>query len=79
MGAFQVLDPTTGNKFISNIHMYLKILHLFSASALGQAIDTCKMTNFNHKLVNMLMTECDVPVPGIFHFFGGIGTGIGTN
>ena len=23
--------------------------------------------------------ECDVPVPGIFHFFGGIGTGIGTN
>ena len=24
-------------------------------------------------------TECDVPVPGIFHFFGGIGTGIGTN
>ena len=31
-----------------------------------------------------LDTECDVPVPefpvpGIFHFFGGIGTGIGTN
>ena len=30
------------------------------------------------------MTECDVPIPGIpgtenFHFFGGIGTGIGTN
>ena len=24
-------------------------------------------------------TECDVPVPGIFHFFGGFGTGIGTN
>ena len=24
-------------------------------------------------------TECDVPVPGIFHFFGGIGTGIGKN
>ena len=23
--------------------------------------------------------ECDVPVPGIFHFFGGIRTGIGTN
>ena len=23
--------------------------------------------------------ECDVPVPGIFHFFGGIGTGIGKN
>ena len=22
-------------------------------------------------------TECDVPVPGIFHIFGGIGTGIG--
>ena len=21
--------------------------------------------------------ECDVPVPGIFHFLGGIGTGIG--
>ena len=25
----------------------------------------------------MTQTECDVPVPGIFHFFGGIGTGIG--
>ena len=24
-------------------------------------------------------TECDVPVPGIFNFFGGIGTGIGKN
>ena len=23
--------------------------------------------------------ECDVPVPGIFHFVGGIGTGIATN
>ena len=23
--------------------------------------------------------ECDVPVPGIVHFFGGIGTGIGKN
>ena len=23
--------------------------------------------------------ECDVPVPGISHFFGGIGTGIGKN
>ena len=23
--------------------------------------------------------ECDIPVPGIFHFFGGIGTGIATN
>ena len=26
-----------------------------------------------------MRAECDVPVPGIFHFFGGIGTGIGTN
>ena len=26
-----------------------------------------------------LESEYDVPVPGIFHFFGGIGTGIGTN
>ena len=26
-----------------------------------------------------LKSECDVLVPGIFHFFGGIGTGIGTN
>ena len=25
----------------------------------------------------MSEAECDVPVPGIFHFFGGIGTGIG--
>ena len=25
----------------------------------------------------ILAPECDVPVPGIFHFFGGIGTGIG--
>ena len=24
-----------------------------------------------------LEPECDIPVPGIFHFFGGIGTGIG--
>ena len=23
------------------------------------------------------MPECDVPVPGIFHFFSGIGAGIG--
>ena len=26
-----------------------------------------------------LEPECDIPVPGIFHFFGGIGTSIGTN
>ena len=25
------------------------------------------------------VAECDVPVPGIFHFFSGIGTGIGKN
>ena len=25
----------------------------------------------------MVRSECDVPVPGIFHFVGGIGTGIG--
>ena len=24
-----------------------------------------------------LEPECDIPVPGIFHFFGGIGTSIG--
>ena len=24
-----------------------------------------------------LEPECDIPIPGIFHFFGGIGTGIG--
>ena len=27
----------------------------------------------------LLSLECDVPVPGIFLFFGGIGTGIGKN
>ena len=27
----------------------------------------------------MMMTECDVLVSGIFHFFGGIGTSIGKN
>ena len=27
--------------------------------------------------VILYRTECDVPVPGIFIFFGGIGTGIG--
>ena len=27
----------------------------------------------------MVDAECDVPVLGIFHFVGGIGTGIGTN
>ena len=26
-----------------------------------------------------MRSECDVPVPGIFHFFGGIGTGIDEN
>ena len=32
-------------------------------------------------MFNLLFSpsECDVSVPGIFHFFGGIGTGIGTN
>ena len=25
----------------------------------------------------LIAAECDVPVPGIFLFFGGIGTGIG--
>ena len=38
--------------------------------------------NFENSDRSMYASECDVPVPGIpgtgnFHFFGGIGTGIG--
>ena len=36
-------------------------------------VDTTEET---YRLLNPV-AECDVPVPGIFHFFGGIGTGIG--
>ena len=37
------------------------------------------LTYYAALLMNVFTSEYDIPVSGIFHFFGGIGTGIGTN